>query len=415
MNCAGSVALCAKAPRLPTSFAAAEGTVAHTLAEALVTGKATYADLCKRIGQIVKQDGHEVEITEEMIDGAQTYVDTIEADRKALLVNLKPAPVVGKAEVRVKAASVDDSLWGTSDYVLYRKGDVLFVDDYKYGKGVIVDPEENEQMCSYAVAVMDGEAGWAFDKVILRIIQPRGAHVDGPVREWATTPAWLREWAKKAKAAVAATRDPKAPRTPGEWCRWCDGKAFCPEMHGTVQEQAKVDFDVVPYAGAPLGLPDVRLMPIEKLALAANWRDAISSWFESVYAALEERLAAGEEIPGWKLVDRTGHRKFKDEMEVVARFGPVVGEDALYERKLLSPAKIEKKVGKGKIDDLVFRPALGKAIARDTDPRPKATSSAQDDFPVAVPPVAPQIGMDDASLMAEFTGQPQKKGPIWPI
>ncbi len=157
-NCPGSVGLSAKLPKPPTSEAAAEGTVAHSLAEEYVTGAIDSLELMAQVGNIVKCEGHEIEIIEEMVDGAIEYADLIKADRGRMEADAKPMKVIGQAEVRVCASSVDPELWGTADYILYRRGDVLVVYDYKFGKGVIVDPEENDQAAIYAIAVMDDES-----------------------------------------------------------------------------------------------------------------------------------------------------------------------------------------------------------------------------------------------------------------
>lgn len=382
MNCPGSVALAAKAPPPPRSKHAAEGTVAHSIAYDFVTGKATYKDIEARIGQTVKQDGFDIEITEEMLDGAVEYRDEVFGDRSALAA-MKAGVVVVKAETKVKATSIDPDLRGTADFIIYRKADKLIVVDYKFGAGVIVNPEENEQMSIYAIAVMDQEAGWVFDEVVLKIVQPRGRHIDGTVREWSTTPAWLATFRDRVKAAVAATRVPEAPIESGEWCRWCPVEATCSKRFASAQAQAQVDFAIAP-ANHP-ALPDVRLMPVEKLALAAYWEDDLNSWFEAVKEVLREKLEAGVPIPGWKLVDKRANRVWTSEDAVVAEFGKVLGEDKLYERKFISPAKLEKIVGKGKVDHLTFKPEAGKAIAKDKDPRPLVVSSAREDFEVVCP------------------------------
>ena len=50
MNCPGSVALCAKMPPDKGNIHSATGTVAHEIAEQMVTGKLDYFSACARIG-----------------------------------------------------------------------------------------------------------------------------------------------------------------------------------------------------------------------------------------------------------------------------------------------------------------------------------------------------------------------------
>lgn len=422
-NCPGSVALAAKCPPSPASIHAAEGTVAHDVAEKLVSGKLDELDLMAMVGTIVKQDGYDIEVSDEMVEGAIEYRDIIKSDTKGLLSIKRPANVVTKAEVRVCAKTVDANLWGTADYLLYRKGHKLVVYDYKFGKGVAVEADENKQMAIYAVAAMDSEAGWAFDEVELVIVQPRAPHVDGIERRWKVPKGWLLDFRNTLVKAVQATADPKAPVISGAWCRWCPAKAQCPAMFAAVQEQAKVDFSVVPKP-APnhlAMLPDTRLMPVEKLAAALDWEDAINSWYEALRLRVREILESGGQVPGYKLVDGKSNRKWVSEDQVVAQFGKMLG-DKLFESKLLSPAKLEKIVGKGKLEELglTMKPEAPKSVAKDTDPRPVARSSAAEDFgPISQgEDVLPQMSKavhkaaQAGDLEAELLGEPSKK--VWP-
>lgn len=435
MSCPGSVALCAQAPKPKTSEAAAKGTVAHTLAEELVTEKVDELTLLSRIGQIVKQDDHEIEITDEMVDWACEYRDVIEVDVQCLRTNGKAAPVHTGAERKVAATSIDAEVWGRLDYHVYQKGNVLIIYDFKTGRNT-VEVDENEQLATYAIAVMDiPTIGWAFDKVILKIIQPSAAHADGTVREWETTPAKLREFVKKAKAAVIETRSPTARIVAGDWCRWCAAQAVCPAKYAAAQEAAQADFSAVP-TGEKMDkkeivaakLPEVRLMPVAKLAQALAWADTTEAFFAAVRTALTERLEAGEQVPGWKLVDKRANRAWADEGAVIAKFSPLIGEEKLYEpRKLLSPAKLEKVVGKKRgVDELTFKPDNGKTIARDFDPREGTGTTAQNDFAPVEQPKAIEVDCPQCDILGDgcakhnnaegvLVGAGPAKKQIWPI
>ncbi len=433
INCAGSVALEAQAPRMPSSEYAEEGTVAHALAEEYVTGKIDFLEMAGRVGKTVKSGAFDIEITDEMVDGAVEYHDAIKADREEMERARKPAPVVGKAELRVHARSVDERVWGTADYVLYRKGDRLKVYDYKYGKGKVVEVEDNEQALLYAIGVMETEAGTAFDEVELIIVQPRASHAEGTVRRWIVPPAALADFRARAAEAAAETLNPEAAVVAGDWCRWCRARPFCPEFHGAVQREAQADFSVAP-PPPPQGnnaaerlmarLPEIRLLPVKQLVRALEWEDAANSFFESCRAVLGERLASGESIPGVKLVEGRSNRQWVSEDEVLAKFGGALGEK-LYEKKLLTPAKLEKIVGKkAGVDDITFKPEGRKTVALDKDPRPVAKSAAQDDFAALPAPVsdgaethADMVEHGQDALLDELVGPsaPSKaRNPIWP-
>jgi hypothetical protein len=379
--CPGSVALCATLPPQKTSVHAAEGTACHGLGEKLLKKEISKADIIKMEGQTVMVEDFEIEITEEMIDAAIFYYDTVQGVVEELKGMKRGTPIILEVEERVIAKSVDEHVYGTADATIYQKGNILVVADLKYGKGVVVDAVNNKQLIIYAIAAMDTLAGWAFDKVRMGIIQPRARHEEGPVRWWEVSVKFLKEEAAKLKLAVAETRNPKAAFNSGSHCRWCAGKSQCPAMFKAVQETAKVDFakDPLPYEGA---LRDVRTMTTREMALALEWDEAISAWFDAIRERAKELLASGQEFPGYKLVDGKSNRKWVDEAAVSRDFGALF---EVYEKKLLSPAKLEKIVGKGKLDSYTFKPEASKTLAKISDPRPATKSSAAEDFGAALP------------------------------
>jgi len=372
--CPGSVALCAASPKQKTSPAAAEGTACHELGEKLLKKTITRAQLTAMEGENIKVEDFDIEITEEMIEGAIFYADTIEERVAELKAQGKPAPVVLEVEKKVVATSIDEHVYGTTDAAAYQKGNTLIVGDLKYGKGVVVEVEDNKQGIIYAVGVMDTLAGWAFDKVEIGIIQPRARHADGPVRWWSTTPKYLKERAAELKIAVAATREPNPKFEAG---RWCSGKAGCPVMLGATQKMAEVEFSDITKVASVNSLRDVRTMTPAEMSTVLEWDEAISAWFDSIRERAKEMLQSGQEFPGFKLVDGKSNRKWIDEKKVEEDFGSLF---EVYEKKLLSPAKLEKIVGKGKLDAYTFKPEASKTLARISDPRPAVKTSAQDDF-----------------------------------
>src|SRR5690606_4030476 len=122
------------------SAAALEGTVAHALAETLLTsgGKAV-----NYIDTTPVKDGPPV--TNEMAEHVQAYVDTIRqlASGNTLFV-----------EQRVNFSNVIDvaDSFGTADAIIIA-GDELQIHDLKYGFSR-VDAQENEQLQLYALGAL---------------------------------------------------------------------------------------------------------------------------------------------------------------------------------------------------------------------------------------------------------------------
>lgn len=409
MTCPGSVAAIASLPVVPgSSIHAAEGSAAHGLCEAYVTGKLTLKALMAKVGTVIKHDGFDITVTDEMVDAVIEWKDLIDADTAALKDLFPGKTVEGRAEVRVYATSVSKQLYGTADYVLFVKGLALKVYDFKYGQGVAVDVERNKQMAIYALAAMDTMTGrMNYDgSVELVIHQPRAG--GDSIRRWTVPNEWASQFVHELNKAVFLALSQSAPRVPSEKaCRWCAFKPLCPEAHADVQKQAMTDFEDVPKKLPESGLPDISGLPLEVLVKAFEHEEYVTAWFESVRLHLKGRLEAGLPVPGYKLVEGRSNRKFIDDLKVIEAFEDLLGEALLEPRKLISPAKLEKIVGKGKIDHLTFKPEGGKSIAKDSDARPAAKNSAERDFE-ALP--APQT-VD--ALLAEL--ETPKKEPMWPL
>ena len=406
MACPGSVAL-SEGLSSPPSEAAATGTVAHSLSEKYVLGTLDDVQLTAMVGKTVKADGYDIEVDDEMVEHVVEYRDVLETDKAKLASYTRPSgtlPVESHVELKVAATSVDAGLWGTADFVAFRKGHRLIIRDLKYGYG-LVEVENNAQLLTYAVAVMDSLAGWAFDEVELGIFQPRGRHVDGPDRSWVVKIQAVKDFRDKLKAAVAATRQPNAPLNPGDHCKFCPAKTTCPALNKALQESVHTDFQVPAPVETPSfgqALAEARLMTTAQLAKALEWREAMAARFEAIAALVQEKLEHGETegLEAWMLVQsRGGNRQWADANAAAATYEARFGEDAWEPRKLKSPSKMEKLTGKGKLDaSLIFQKEGGKTIARRTDSRKEAAPSAHTDF--AVPAIDVKAEPDLKGLAA---------------
>lgn len=424
ISCPGSVQLSANFPKPAPNEYGAAGTVYHTLCEQLVTGKIDDLELMTKIGTTVKEDGFDIEISDEGVDGVILYRDEIAQDLALFEAGNNKTKIHHHVEKRVDLKSVDPDLWGTADDFMFQKGHKLIVTDAKFGKKV-VEVAKNKQLGLYALGVMETFAGEVFDEVWLKVVQPLAGHSQGPARMWRAPMEWLKALREEARAAVIESRRPNARFKAGDHCGWCPAKNSCPTrdewIKNGARESAGADFDVI----APIqGLPVVATMSMEALAKAYSWREPLEGWFGDVADRIQTALANGEVVPGYKLVDGRSNRKWIDEEKVVEEWAPLLPEGSLFEHKLLSPAKLEKLpgVGKGKIDHLTFKPEGKKAIARDEDPRPRAASKAQDDFQVlednrSTKEVLASVTASLDDLDAELFGAAPapKRDPLWPL
>lgn len=358
-NCPGSPREIAKYPAPPTSEYAAEGTEAHRCAEVRLHG-AFWSDVeCKE---------------QEMKDYVDVYVDTVLADRDMLGGTLL-------IEEGFELHHLHKDLWGTNDCALITDAGVIIVYDFKYGRGVVVEVEDNEQLMIYALGAIK-KIGRDFDTVEIVIVQPRAYHEDGKVRRQVFYKSQLVEFAKLLKKKAEATDDPKAKLKVGEWCRFCTAQPGCPALRKEVEKTAMVAFDETPpTVPAPA---DITPKDLSRILAAIPMLD---EWINSVKSFALEKAKRGEKINGFKLVrGREGNRKWLDEEAVADKMEEL--KIPCYETVLLSPAKIEKllpkKEAKGIIAGLTVRPEGQLNLVSEEDSRPEinSTNSASEAFDV---------------------------------
>lgn len=279
----------------------------------------------------------------------------------------------------------DDPQFGTVDAAIVDLFGRLEVIDYKYGRGVPVEPEDNTQMIYYALGLA-AKYDFNFESVRLTVIQPRAEHSRGPIRSWDLSIKDLRAWAQVFRRAVQEAQSPDPKLAVGDWCRWCPAKIKCPEMADKALKQAQADFDdetgEIEVPAADVVLP---LIPPEKLARMLKAFDRLEDWIKAVREYAFEQAKGGVTIPGFKLVDKRGIRKWRNVEHVTKLARKTFGDEAFSAPELLSPAQLEKRIGKDNetlrhfLDQHASMETSGLTLVPETDPR-EATNSAAKDF-----------------------------------
>lgn len=363
-ECPGSVKLSANIDS-PTSAYAAEGTVAHEIAAECLEHSLSPSEV---IGETRQCEGHEIEVTEEMADAVLMYLTTVRGDfgeyseRPELLV-----------EHKFHLTDIHDDLYGTADCVaLYREQKLLRVYDYKHGAGVAVEVENNKQLFYYALGALL-TCGAPVTDVEIIIVQPRCPHPDGPVRRHLIKAIDLLYFSADLLDAVHRTEAKDAPLAAGDWCRWCAAAGICPELRKQAQEAAKKEFG-----------PHLNYDP-QELAETLDALPRVEAWIESVRQFAYGEALHGRCPPKYKLVEKRATRKWIDEHTAELELQKLgLSESDLYApQKLLSPAQVEKKLGKKEkkaLDPLVQAVSSGTTLVHDSDNRAAVKTDARSDF-----------------------------------
>lgn len=344
-----------------TSEAAREGTLAHELAELKARhyfytpdfGKKKYTT---RANKLKKEDLWK----DEMERYTDEYLDYL----KVTALNLNTAPYVA-IEQKLDLGNWIPEGFGTADCVMVY-GNTVHVFDFKYGKGVQVDAEQNPQMMLYALGAYAAyKMLYPIEQICMTIVQPRIDHVS----EWTCTLEELLSFGEKVKEKAALAIEGKGEYHPDEKaCRFCRAKAQC---------RARSDFNVKKAFNIgempPLISTEEAGQRLLELQDIVKYQKDLQEW------ALSECLA-GKDVPGWKAVEG---RSVRDWSDMDAAFDKLIKsemtmEEMLYEKKPLTLAQVEKLIGKKDFQDTVGEFVVKKSgkptLVKESDKREAITN-----------------------------------------
>jgi hypothetical protein len=262
-------------------------------------------------------------------------------------------PVISESKVEPAFLLGRSDLSGTVD-VQILGGDTLELIDYKDGMG-IVSAEGNLQLEQYAYGVLAGyklpvNGAYPFEYVKMTIIQPKLALRGlNPITSHIVTVRSLLDNLGTIVAQAAATDKPNAPLVPGEGqCKFCRAKGSCSALASNVMKEVGIMFQPVVTQTLDVAQQsadkDPSTMDDAQIAQIMEAAPLMRQLLEGVEKEALRRLEAGQSIPGLKLVNGRGSRAWvlpEAEMaEKLVKMG--IPKTAIYETKLVSPAKAEK-------------------------------------------------------------------------
>lgn len=347
--------VCTPSARLEAMFPdeqspyAAEGTVAHDLAEAILRHKLEGK-------KAPKLDDYSTE----MVEAVNRYVDICEEK-----VNEARARS-SDAEVMIEAR-LDFSRWvpegfGTGDMVIVADG-ILEVIDLKYGKGVPVSAIENTQMRLYALGAYDvNEFLYDVKTVRMTIVQPRLDSVS--TDEMALEE--LLDWGEDIKPIAQRAFRGEGECTPCDYCNFCKARHTCRALADTCLTAFYKD-------GGKLN----QLLTDSEVSDILAMKDLITKWIKGVYDFAYEKALSGEkQWPGYKLVEGTSRRTITDP-EAAAQTLLDNGyreEDIFKPRELEGITNLQKVLGKKGVakylEAYIDKPEGKPTLVPESDKRP---------------------------------------------
>lgn len=350
-NCPGSVRLSEGIPNRTSKYAE-EGTLAHEVA-------AFY----------LEHRGWPKDADPEMIEHVRLYTNTVLSD----LQLSDEGSVEMLIEHRFNLSDIYPGLFGTADGVVYYPSQKLLrVYDLKYGAGIAVEVEENEQLMYYALGALNSTK-YGCEEVEIVIVQPRCPHEDGAVRRWRFTSTALIDFAADLAEFARRTEDPNAPVVPGDWCRFCPASGTCPAVHEKAMLVAKEEFR-----------SGLTYDPV-KLKQTLDALPMLEAWIKSVREFAYGEAIHGRAVPGWKLVAKRATRRWKNESDVAEFLKNefAFSDDDVFDRSVKSPAQVEKllsKEAKDLICEFVVSESSGLTLAPESDKRPAAKVDPKTEF-----------------------------------
>lgn len=328
--CPGSIKAC-EGLESASSVYAEEGTKAHEHAA------------------IALINGEDAKIPDDldMQDHVQSYLYYV---RRHLLEDSKLL-----VETRVDYSKWVKNGFGTLDCAIIN-GNEAHIIDLKYGQGQLITADDTNQLKIYAMGLHSEYPN--IEMFHLHIVQPRKysyTTYDFSLSELLLYADWVKERA-------ILTEDPNAPRIPSEkGCKWCLAKNNCPKLLEHTEMTITQQFD-----NLQVGLPSPDSLTNEQIIKIVKNKELIIDFMKSVEERLFEKVSAGENDLGYKIVEAKTNRKWSDEAETA--LVSMIGEKA-YTKKLIGITEASRLIDKKIINEFTVKPKGAPVLAPEDDSR----------------------------------------------
>lgn len=359
-TCPGSVQMEDGIPDKESIYAQ-EGTLAHEMSELKLKHYLDPKGFGKRkLNAAIKKLKENELYQAEMESYTDTYVDFIK--EKALSFPSNPYIEIEK---RVDFSRWVDRGFGTCDCVLIH-GSTLSIIDLKYGKGVPVSSEQNEQLILYALGAYDAfNLIYNLDKIELNIVQPRINNFS----TWEISLTELLLWGDYFKVQAEKALGGNGELVPSaKACKFCKARDIC-----TARAENNLSLE-----------SEIKLKPNEipkdKLYEYISRGEDIAKWVADLKAYALDMCLKGEDVKGLKAVAGRTSRSWTNQDEAINKLiEGGIDEAIIYDKVPLTLAKLEKALGKQQfttlVGDMVVTSEGKPTLVFENDKRPAITNT----------------------------------------
>ena len=359
-TCPGSVQMEDGIPDKESVYAQ-EGTLAHEMSELKLKHYLDPKGFGKRkLNAAIKKLKDNELYQAEMDSFTDTYVDFIK--EKALSFSSNPYIEIEK---RVDFSRWVDGGFGTCDCILIH-GSTLSIIDLKYGKGVPVSSEQNEQLILYALGAYDAfNLIYNLDKIELNIVQPRINNFS----TWEISLTELLLWGDYFKVQAEKALGGNGELVPSaKACKFCKARDIC-----TARAENNLSLE-----------SEIKLKPNEipkdKLYEYISRGEDIAKWVADLKAYALDMCLKGEDVKGLKAVAGRTSRSWTNQDEAINKLiEGGIDEAIIYDKVPLTLAKLEKALGKQQfttlVGDMVVTSEGKPTLVFENDKRPAITNT----------------------------------------
>lgn len=314
-----------------SSVYADEGTLAHEMAEYALTKfiEGIYEPILDEMPVKPEHVQHPL-YSLEMPEQVKKYVEFI-VEKFYFLQKEAGSGVSILLEKKYDIGKYAPSCFGSCDATLISNS-ILEIIDLKYGSGVRVDADNNEQLMLYALGAYESlTAGQRknMHTVRMSIAQVRLDHF--PQMEMSVKD--LLKWGKSIKGKAQLAYDGKGELITGDWCRFCPVKAVCKAQ----RDELLKDFDEAPFP---------ELLSDDEVSELIGKIDQYKSWLESLNKYVYDEALKGKKWKGYKLIEGRSSRKITEPDKVKYELLKEYLEDEVLKIEMRGITDLEKLLGK---------------------------------------------------------------------